>query len=420
MSRFIDVDNMRIILETFATLVSREPRSVQESVYEQDVKKVVFDTMVRMAQDPAFADLSLGEMNRVVVETTLEYYRLLSSEARAPDPDVEPRPPNPPRRTPILASNEAEFAKEEGSRPKVEVPPMPPPGSSSEVAIRKGISIDGGDRNTGSMPSRYSFTAHLLEPLRSVKQVRVAAVVIPLQDHTVNCSHLLLVVDELSGPFMHSSNDATKRAFAKLIPSRTYEGVQTTLTTDDVLQTGRTYAVLEPVPDIASVFSPPLSSLSQLSIRLLRPDGSYVSDAHDAHLVVKVTEAHDANWMITTKSRWRRQEFARGDIVVMSGCRSGNDAMDRHINRSAGHVVIESGGAEVAVADEGCNTVIIRSPGIINADGAFVVDEEATRAFSDDSGLGEVTMLDPANLMNASLQMSITMEATCSQASMST
>ena len=435
MASFITVDNMRGVLVELARRLEQSPLDVRDVVaYSAPVKDVVFDTMVQMAQDTAFEGLSLAQMNQIVVETCLDYYAASAgtrAKQRQQEEDSERARAQREARVNDFAYSTADLPRsvpaanlatqilttDEGSRPEVTITPTPASSKGSDFVVRRGISIDGSDRNRTSMPFRYDFTSYLSEPLRNIKEIRTTSVVIPMQDHTVNCPHLLLMLEEVAGPFQHSSNDATRRAFSKMVPKATYKGVQHAASAGEEVYppSGRSYAILEPVPDIATVFSPLLSSLSRLSVRLTRPNGVPISTAKDTHQVVKVTEANDENWMITTKSRWRRQEFARGDIVTISECSTGVKAFDQHINRAGGHVILASGGAENAVADEGCNTIIIRCPGEVDADGAFVVDGDAISAFSDNHGLSEVSIAVPADIVNASLQMSITLEASCVQ-----
>jgi hypothetical protein len=441
MARFIDVDNMRTVLAELAARLAQSPHDMRAVVARTaPLKDVTFDTMVQMAQDPAFEGLSLPQMNQIVVQTCVDYYvasaatlaKQRQEEAESQRSSVKgvQRRSNMvregdlilpatdlPQNMPVANSSSQILSTDQGNRPEVTIKPTPSSADGTESVVRRGISIDGQDRNRTLMPMRYDFTSYLSEPLRNIKEIRTTSVVIPIQDHTVNCPHLLLMIEEIAGPFQHSSNDATRRAFSKMVPKATYKGVQHAATAGEEVfpPSGRSYAILEPIPDIATVFSPPLSSLARLSVRLTRPNGVPISTAKDTHQVVKVTEANDENWMITTQSRWRRQEFARGDIVVMSACSTGVKAFDQHINRSGGHVILASGGAENAVADEGCNTIIIRCPGDVDADGAFIVDKEAIIAFSDNSGLSEVAIATPADIINASLQMSITLEASCVQ-----
>lgn len=483
MARFIDVDNMRAILaELDAAFQQVRPDIARAREIGAQPKEVVFDTMVGMARDPAFEGMTVGQLNEVVIETTLSYYAAIADRVAAaesePSRELVARAPasraldlpggsggggggvapgtfgnadDGPEDVPEPSSALRVLSLEDGNKnvPRVMDPPRPPSDDGDKV-VKRALSLDGSDRDRDSYPSRHSFATVLSAPLRMVKSVRVCAVVIPVQDHTVNCTHIFIAVDELPSAYTHSSNSTAQRSFAKLVPKSTYQAVhaytQLAHTVPAVQldrsvvhphvgayvnpsQPGRSYVVLEPVLDSRYQFDPPISSLDRLTTRLLRPDGTPVSAVDDRYVISKVTLSPDDTWHLHTTARWHTQEFAPGDIVSVQGSRTGNARFDSFLNRDTGHVVICPGGYDIAVANEGASVIIIRCAGEVDENGQFVRDKGVHEAFEDNGEVSSVVVSDDADaasgaerattsVMNLSLQMSITMEAECQQSAM--
>jgi hypothetical protein len=81
------------------------------------------------------------------------------------------------------------------------------------------ISLDGGDRDTSLQPLRFSFSTDI-EPLRTVSEVKVWSVILPLNPkdassacYRVNVTHVWLWVDEISGSFSKNRSDVAKDRF---------------------------------------------------------------------------------------------------------------------------------------------------------------------------------------------------------------
>lgn len=393
MSRFIHVENMRSILFMLEQELGREAQRAEEL---SPVKKIVYDIMLDVAREPSFALMDIDDMNRMVVDAAIRYYREMFAvqqlrhqhelqqleTVRYEEPRVSAVPT-----THIL-------------RPGEHATPVAPALTCPE-RLRRCISIEGQDRDVSVDPYRYHFTVTMEEALKTVHSLCTAGIVLASQDHTINCAYLLLVIDELPGTYTASAADATRRAFAKLVPKSTYSSPK-----------GRMYVVLESIADDTRDFDPPLNSLSRLTVRLTRPSGAHVSQARDDIKLCKVVQSSDGNWILVTHTFWNSQEFTQGDIVSVKGCNTGLDAFDKFINRVEGHEVITSGRAEA----DGCNTLIIRCAGSISQEtGAFEKDDAMVPAFDGTSAqsesAGEIRV--HANILNLSLQMSITLNARC-------
>ena len=274
--------------------------------------------------------------------------------------------------------------------------------AKNTIVVRRCMSLDGHDRDVTTWRSRYLYSTHFDEALKHVQEVAVAAVVVPLQDHTVNAPFLLLAFEEMSGLYTYNRNDAIRKSFAKLIPESSYASAH-----------GRKYVVLKPAFDDSVHYNPALPAISRLTSQLIRPDGMLVSECEDSLRVVKITQSSDGNWILEFDRFWPTKEFGRGDIVQLRNCHTKVDALDQHVNRLGGHEVLEIGRP---LADEGCNKVMIRFAGYLDKEtGNYVKDPAAEPAFdgthTSSDAVGEISV--SCSAMNMSLQMSITLMVKC-------
>jgi hypothetical protein len=263
------------------------------------------------------------------------------------------------------------------------------------------ISLDGGDRDTSLQPLRFSFSTDI-EPLRTVSEVKVWSVILPLNPkdassacYRVNVTHVWLWVDEISGSFSKNRSDVAKRSLCKLLIKGCHEP-----------KLGRGHMVLEPAMEEVRVFDPPLSSISSLSISLRRPDGALMDNTRDDFHMVKVYQTSDAaaNWIIEMDRLWEDDAFTKGDILKIQGVDTGFRELDDFLTRKEGHIVISQG----FPIGSAYKTVVVRKPGSIN---------QSTGEYEADNNLH--TQLDAVSnditgrVVNMSMQVSISMTCKC-------
>jgi hypothetical protein len=448
--QFISVENMRMVLDRLQYELPSRDRSglataAISSIGSNDdippVKRVVYDLMVDVVEDTDFATTTTATKNDVVVDAAIEYFSEVAKALRLRPIERTTRGTSAgpgPRESAIAETPTGDGRREtrealSDMQTYVDDPFAPAPsgarvlnssdvlmdkagGNSDDniagqgasasdqnmVVVRRCMSLDGQDRDVTTWRSRYSYSTHFDEALKQVQEVSVAAVVVPLQDHTVNAPFLLLALEELSGLYSYNRNDAIRKSFAKLIPESSYASSH-----------GRTYVVLKPAFDDSVHYSPVLPTLSRLTSQLIRPDGMLVSSCEDTLRVIKITQSSDGNWILEFDRFWPTKEFGRGDIVCLRECHTGVDAVDQHINRHAGHEVLEIGRP---LADEGCNKIMIRFAGNLDkSTGNYVKDPKAEPAFdgshANSNAVGEINV--SCSAMNMSLQMSITMMVKC-------
>ena len=468
---FISVDNMRGVLDRIQYELPRRDSGYATAAIAAigrpggadipPVKQVVYDLMVDIARDEDFEGTGTSVKNEVVVDATVRYFDELARrrsmrpvERSAPSgPVASERPgetqsrPFEPRRDDARPRERADEGADADAvradlRSYVDDPFAPTPGGVNvveasdtlltpeaagaidggefagsgfgksdsapkqhTVTVRRCMSLDGQDRDLAAWPSRYHYSIDWGESLQQIEAVAVVSVVVPVQDHTVNAPFLLLAVDELSGLYSYNKNDSVRRCFTKLVPESTYASAR-----------GRSYVVLRPAFDDSVKYSPAMPALSRLTTKLMRPNGMLVSPCQDDLRVVKITQSSDGNWILEFDKFWPAKEFGPGDIVRVTGCGTGVDAVDRYMNRLEGHEVLEIGRP---LADEGCNKVMIRFAGSMNrATGNYEKDAGATAAFdgthASSDAVGEINVA--CDAINMSLQMSITVLIKCAVA----
>lgn len=437
---FIGVDNMRTVIEQLQYEVPiKDPRFAAMAIESvgavpdlPPVRQVVYDLMLDVARDPDFQTISTRVKNEVVVDACIKYYGDLAKKMgldqhRAPE---QPRGNAPEKQT---YSDDPSAPMPSGTRI---VSPLSDGGGSAggfgssaagldaEAAfgmagsgpvgvdhdassrdvekVHRCMSLDGQDRDVPRWTCRYHYSTEFDEVLKNIYRISVASVVVPLQDHTVNAPFLLLAFEEVSGLYAYNKSDAVRKAFTKLVPESSYASGH-----------GRSYIVLKPAVDDAVEYDPPLPSLSRLTTQLLRPSGMLVSSSTDDLRVKKITQSSDGNWILTFGSFWPTKEFGKGDLCRLTGCSTGVDAVDQHINRHEGHEVLELG---APFSNEGCNKIVIRFAGRMDpSSGNFEPDPRCERAFDGSheasEAVGEIAV--DCQAMNLSLQMSITAFVTC-------
>ena len=414
MARFIGLENMRIVLDALGQRVRNSDDGVLQAIESGSapMRQVVYDVMLDMAQDEAYSGLPVERMNQLAVDTAARFYEQLADEMDsvrqtqqiAPLPRGPTVVPEPSAPFQVVPANET-------SAPGVTGPMY---GGKPATTTIQCISIDGQDRDVRAYPDRYAFTYDLDSAIRTISSVVTSTVVLPVVDQTINCPYLLLVVDQLPGAYSYNASSSVRGALTKLVPKSQWSS-----------HGGREYTILEPCANDKRTYDPPIASLARLSIRLLRPNGQVVSMARDGMTVVDVAPGGPgglATYTLTMNRAVHRREFRQEDVVVMSGCATGNSAFDSYMNRAEGHVVLVAAAPNPSAQDstnvDGVITIVIKRAGSLDpATGQEEATPGADAVFEGGSSLdlGE----SPIAIINLSVQMSITMEAECSYSAVS-
>jgi hypothetical protein len=385
MTGFINIENMwKVLVDLRDSLVAINPDLVRVAEYEHPAKQIVYDIMADVAKEDAYSGLPVDQLNELVVRAATEYYVRLSLPVNAQVDEVG---------SDTLGSDSRILAA------------FPESGAidANRPATKRCISADGHDRSIERYPMRYEFAVDLIEPFKSITKASVDTVVLPVKDTAVNAPFLLLAIDELPGLYTNNASDHLRRSFTKLVPSNVYSSSR-----------GRSYVVLTPCGDDSRAFEQPIASLSRISLKLMRPNGVIMAEVQDTLRVSKVSLSSDGNWIITTSSFWPQNEFEVGDIVSVTGVRTGIHAFDEFLNRRSGHEVLDRG-LSVAPKD-GCSSIVIRYAGALNrSNGIYEKDPMVASAFDEShissQGPGEIDV--DGHIMNLSVQMSVTMTIEC-------
>lgn len=437
MSRFISVENMRSVLDGVTRIVRDSGPEVGQLVRSNrpPLRQVVYDVMVDMAQDDAFSELSVPELNRVASDSVAAFYeRLLEQQQAAvtfqrstdPDLDTDRSEPGPVAPFNVVSQNPQ-------VKPQVGIPLFD---SAPASPVIRCVSIDGQHRNSpgGNVVSengldaprmadrwqqdRYQFTYTLAEPIRSVMSAETSCVILPEVHHAINCTHLLLVIEELPSAYSFNSPDPVRRAFSKLIIKSQYAGHR---------GGGRSYTVLEPAAKDIREFDPPIPSLSRLSVRLTRPDGCLVSASKDDWRVVGISSAADVDkptFTLKLDRAFEPDDFQVNDIIVLFDARTGNSELDSYLNDPSGHVLTTH-----TRDDHGVLSLVIRSTGHRDETTGEWLYSKPVHDFIQTLPMDDPrechSLVDkagnptPLPIMNLSVQMSVTLEAKCAHSGIS-
>jgi len=244
-------------------------------------------------------------------------------------------------------------------------------------------------------------SAHMQSTLKSVKSIRVNALVLPREitgasstsftnSFKLNVPYVLLCFEQYQG-VTDGSDDAIRRSFAQMTFHESYQ-------TDN----GRGYCVMHPMSPDPIDFSPNIvPSVDALTVRIMGPTGELLNDSQDA-LGVNVfgTDSLYGNMylQVTTVKSFEENAIYTGDIVRFQGVTlyetssiasysslaAIRDA-NTWLNREAGHEVMELGEA----SDTGYySSFYIRLPGSTGDSGEYQIDtslSEAVTYFAQDT-----------------------------------
>jgi hypothetical protein len=400
MSEFMSKDNMMEVCGALYAAIERDPR-LKRAADSQDLplKALVYDVMHGIEMDPEFRDADTGEKNRVVVMFgTRMYENHVGTDEPGPGP--EPAPTGPPEGVKEDPLDAATIEERMRSLAVQTLPIQAHRQLSVPDRHTEYLSLDSGDRDHVLHPKRYEYVVKL-DPLRSVAKLRVWNLTIPLgpSDPAVlsvraNVSHLWLWIEEVSGAYSKNVADVARRAFCKLIMSYSHEPAN-----------GRGYLMYEPVMEDARTFSPPLASLSTLTLSLRRPDGSLVDGSRDDFRLTSIHKNSDAdaNWVLNTDRCWEDASFMTGDVLRLSEIDTGFVELNGFLNSTTGHIVLAVG----YPLGTSYRSLIIRKPGVV---------DQATGIFEGDTKIHEQLQAATnfvGRILNLSMQVSISMSAEC-------
>lgn len=209
-------------------------------------------------------------------------------------------------------------------------PVKPSSNTVESVTIQKYLSVNSMDRQWTDNTLRYSYsvafnaTRGITGNYKNIRAIGVGKVVIPQEiiehnsvlnlanktqfDHEFSFSYpyLILRIDEFNDVY-DGTNDEIRKSFCKLLYHRSYKAPN-----------GRGYVILKPLQKEKKYFHPtPLSSLSRLSISLLKPNGFLLNQSADNYKVKKIyySTFNPHMYEVMTDVFFDRNEFFTGDTV---------------------------------------------------------------------------------------------------------
>jgi hypothetical protein len=310
------------------------------------------------------------------------------------------------------------------------------PRNHSVKEVKKFISINSVDRSWGIDTLRYRYTINSLSEnsdlqkrYRNITSIQVGKVVIPEEiiqtttptfqsvkqyfnyDFSFGYPYIILNIAEFEDVY-DGTNNAIRKAFCKLIFNQYYKAPN-----------GRGFLVLEPIQKEKKTFYPnPLSSFAQLSISVLKPNGTLFNTSADSYKIFKLEyEAFNPHYLkIVTDVYFDKNEFFVGDDVVLQDhemTRLDNAMNPTHIlefnafiNRPQGHELKQIGSAN----DNGFyRTFYIQAPGSFDkVNGRFDVNTALINTLSlYNAQIDFCSEATPPNgrLINSSLQHTISL-----------
>ena len=452
--RFVSVDNYKVLLQVFKRQIHSQYGCDVDVVYPE-VKGVLYETMLAVQREFCGSPVAMqcNDMNNVVVNMLMQQY-----EARvAPDGGDRGRPLVVEGGTPsVIGGEDASVATIGYST--VQYSPQndtnsPPPATLGPVGATEGmrvlptkkvafvtrmryISVSSFDRDWEAAPLRYRYSVTLRAPFREVQHISVGSLLLPAEvrdvpsvhhvakasfvhNYNLDVPYVVLQVDEL-GDMYNGANERLNRGFANMIYEKGY-----------CTSYGRAFIVLKPMQPEIKVFEPSPSSLSRLSLSILRPNGDLLNYSRDDQRLLKLEhEAYNPSYLkIITHNFFDKNEFYVGDNVQLRGFRvmpllgpngpkdSRELELEEFVNRWNGHDVRQLGRPN---QDGFFRWFYIDAPRLFNeASGRLEVRMdliEALQAFNDRTPLSDPPpppssssqdAASSANILNMSLQSTV-------------
>jgi len=233
-----------------------------------------------------------------------------------------------------------------------------------KMALKKYISINSIDREWERNTFRYNYAVTfngngLSGNYKNIRSIEVGKVVIPEEiNETINAlnfanktqfnhefsfsyPYLILRIDEFNDVY-DGTNDNVRKSFCKLVYHRSYKAPN-----------GRGYVILKPFQQERKYFYPsPLSSLSRLTISLLKPNGFLVNNSSDSYKIFKLDyDPYNPNFFnVVSDVFFDKNEFFVGDVVLFKGFEVTSTTDSVHakmindfMNRPEGHEITQIG-----------------------------------------------------------------------------
>lgn len=297
-----------------------------------------------------------------------------------------------------------------------------PPRWNFEV-VEKYLALNGFDRDWSQQKERFKFSVEFSDGAntKDVRWIEISKIIIPSEIRDVRTmtnipkqhfnhsfdfgfQYVSLHIDEFTGVYIGNDN-----AFAHLVFDTSY-----------CSQNGRGYVVLKPMSTERLNFTPsPLSSLSRLSLTLLRPSGQLFNDSRDAYTIWSISHEpiNQTYLRVTTTTFHDKNEFAVKDTIAFFGysmmphetstvSQAAYNRFVSFVNRSQGHEIMQ-------ISQPNCDGYFrgfyIKAPGKFNAlTGVYEVDQDMIAALTEynDAHGPFVTPSTNGDIINQSLQVS--------------
>lgn len=434
-SPFLNVKNMQSVMEELERGMQRQHFAV---LPEGNARKLVFEVMKDVEDDPSTRSMGVAEKNDVTIRISWAIINDMLGKAaeKAAEPVAEPpsaeilpvpervlpRLPEVSRATEVesfssltekaeqvyvtgqdIQSVDADRAERDRAHAdfvdRIVKEPWAP--LSKPLNTTVDISIDGFDRDFDLFPDRYRFqyncgfnVTNVIKLTATSMQIAVAGGDAPI---IAGVPYVLLSFDEFSASYDDGANNGVRRSFCKFVIDRItgFPG-------------GRQYARMIPAGGGVREFTPPMHSIGRITVNVTTPDGALLSSAQDSHRVISVNLDTDAaaNWILQTERPWR-QEFQPGDVIQIRGVGTASTVVNDYLNRPEGHIVIAQGEFFEFLAQR--STIVIARPTKIDPATKMRVND-------DDAQMALTTLATHAidgRVVNASMQISVSMVAVC-------
>ena len=312
-----------------------------------------------------------------------------------------------------------------GSASRTDALQAPP---SHVRVVTKYLTLSGANRDLAGFPTRFRFAAKtggrqtqstLQGSYSNIAWIEATRLVIPMEavnatgsvvttkgfynfEYSFAFPYLLLQIDEIED-LCDGTNEAIRQSFCTLLYDSEYKAPN-----------GRGYVILKPAQDERKEYSTPMGSLPDLTMSIVKPNGTLFNSSRDAYTVSAVQyEAQNPTFLkVVVNQYFDRNEYWVGDYVNLSGMvlsgtpTSAANALVTYLTRPEGFEIVQLGASN---AKGYFNSFYILGPGVLDpsSPGIIVIDSVITAAAS------TLQVATPARLLNASLQPVVTMRVGC-------
>ena len=298
------------------------------------------------------------------------------------------------------------------------------------------IAIDASHRDVSAYPYRYKYTVHMSDmgqgTHRNIEWMSATSIVLPMEivqstntiypttkpfyNHEFSFAYpyVLLAIEGFDNVYDGTSG-AIRSAFCMFVYHRSYKAPN-----------GRGYILLKPAQGERKFFSPPLASLRDLTVSILKPNGGLINNSMDT--VTARLFQYESQYRLLIKVvcniYFDLNEYHPGDVVFFRGfdMKPPDDMFSDHtrrfvdfVNRARGHEIVQLGGAN----DQGFyKSFYVLAPGILDQGaGRIIIDDKLISVVNT---LTETPTLATAagRIVNTSLQNVVTLKVGVSTASM--